>query len=236
MPRSNLEPGAYILDQGNFAVSGNATVNGAGVTIILTSRTGSSYGTVDIRGGSTIAISAPVRRCCGGIPGIAIWIDEHAPRRRRHPRRRQYPECQRCALPAQPTGALFRRLALGTRCSQLVALTVAFTGNSYFRHDCAGAGVSDPRRRRSSSTSQYRPRANRVAGAARVDDGDGVSVDAVPSGKGVEAAGGSLLRHQQGPGDAIARRALQREQARAASPPRDSGRGKHFHRARRGRR
>jgi hypothetical protein len=32
----------------------------------------------------------------------------------------------------------------GTRCSQLVALTVAFTGNSYFRHDCAGAGVSDP--------------------------------------------------------------------------------------------
>jgi hypothetical protein len=75
----NLEPGAYILDKGNFAVSGNATVNGAGVTIILTSHSRSSYGTVDIRGGSTIAISAPGNGAAGGIPGIAIWIDEHAP-------------------------------------------------------------------------------------------------------------------------------------------------------------
>ena len=58
----NLESGAYILDQGNFAVSGNATVTGAGVTIIL-SRNRSSYGTVDIRNGSTIAISGP-----GGTP------------------------------------------------------------------------------------------------------------------------------------------------------------------------
>jgi len=30
-----------------------------------------------------------------------------------------------------------------TRCSQLVALTVAFTGNSYSRHDCASAGIPD---------------------------------------------------------------------------------------------
>ena len=65
----NLEPGAYILDQGNFAVGGTATVNGAGVTIILTSRTGSSYGTVDIRGGSTIAISAPIDGAAGKSRG-----------------------------------------------------------------------------------------------------------------------------------------------------------------------
>jgi len=31
-----------------------------------------------------------------------------------------------------------------TRCSQLIAGAVTFTGNSYFRHDCRGAGVSDP--------------------------------------------------------------------------------------------
>jgi hypothetical protein len=31
-----------------------------------------------------------------------------------------------------------------TRCSQLVALTVAFTGNSYSRHDSASAGVPYP--------------------------------------------------------------------------------------------
>src|SRR5262249_49625984 len=47
----NLDPGTYILDRGNFAVSGNSTVNGTGVTLILTSRTGSNYGVIDIRAG-----------------------------------------------------------------------------------------------------------------------------------------------------------------------------------------
>ena len=31
-----------------------------------------------------------------------------------------------------------------TRCSQLIARAVTFTGTSYFRHDCAGLGISDP--------------------------------------------------------------------------------------------
>jgi hypothetical protein len=140
----NLEPGTYVLDQGDFAVSGKATVNGAGVTIILTSRNGSSYGTVDIRGGSTIAVSAPVDGAAAGIPGIAIWIDEHAPP-------------AGAILDGGNTqnvkGALYlpsRRVRYsggspsGSGCSQLVALTIAFTGNSYFRHDCAGVGVSNP--------------------------------------------------------------------------------------------
>jgi hypothetical protein len=140
----DLEPGGYIIDQGNFAVGDSATVRGTGVTIILTSRNGSNYGTVDIRGGSTIAISAPVDSAAGGIPGIAMWIDERAP-------------AADAILDGGDTqnvnGVLYlpsRRVRYsggspaGTLCSQLVALTVAFTGNSYFRHDCAGAGVSDP--------------------------------------------------------------------------------------------
>jgi hypothetical protein len=140
----NLDPGTYTLDQGNFAVSGNSTVNGAGVTLILTSRSGSNYGTIDIRGGSTISISAPASAATAGIPGIAIWVDEHAP-------------AAVAIIDGGNTqninGAIYlpsRRVQYsggspsGTRCSQLVALAVAFTGNSYFRHDCTGAGVSDP--------------------------------------------------------------------------------------------
>ncbi len=140
----NLDPGTYILDQGDFAVSGHSTVNGAGVTLILTSRNGSNYGTIDIRGGSTITISAPAGAAAAGIPGIAIWVDEHAP-------------AAGATIDGGNTqninGAIYlpsRRVQYsggspsGTRCSQLVALAVAFTGNSYFRHDCTGAGVSDP--------------------------------------------------------------------------------------------
>jgi hypothetical protein len=112
--------------------------------IILTSHSRSSYGTVDIRGGSTIAISGPGNGAAGGIPGIAIWIDEHAP---------AAGAILDGCITQNVNGVLYmpsRRVRYsggspsGTRCSQLVALTVVFTGNSYFRHDCAGAGVSDP--------------------------------------------------------------------------------------------
>jgi hypothetical protein len=140
----NLDPGTYILDQGDFRVSGNATVTGAGVTLILTSRNRSNYGTIDIRSGSTISLSGPAKAAGAGIPGIAIWVDEHAP-------------AAGATIDGGDTqninGAIYlpsRRVLYsggspaGTHCSQLVALSVAFAGNSYFRHDCTGAGVSDP--------------------------------------------------------------------------------------------
>jgi hypothetical protein len=140
----NLDPGTYILDGGNLAVGVNATVKGAGVTIILTSRAGSSYGAIDIRAGSTIAIGAPGADTVAGVPGIALWVDERAP-----------PESDILEGGAAQNinGAVYlpgRAVrysggsSSGTRCNQLVALSVTFTGNSYFRHDCAGAGLSDP--------------------------------------------------------------------------------------------
>ena len=140
----NLKPGTYILDRGDFAVSGDSKVNGAGVTLILTSRNGLNYGTVDIRSGSTIRISAPVSGATAGIPGIAIWVDEHAP---------AAGATIEGGNAQSIDGAVYlpsRRVRYsggspsGTRCTQLVALAIAFTGNSYFRHDCTGTGVSDP--------------------------------------------------------------------------------------------
>jgi Putative Flp pilus-assembly TadE/G-like len=75
----NLDPGIYILDGGNFSVAGNGTVIGAGVTIILTSSTGSNYGVVDLAGGSIVSLTAPSSNTSAGIPGIAIWVDNNAP-------------------------------------------------------------------------------------------------------------------------------------------------------------
>jgi hypothetical protein len=140
----NLEPGTYVLDQGKFAVGNGAAVNGAGVTIILTSRDGSNYGGIEIRSGSTIAISAPSVGTAAGTPGVAFWADKHAPAGE---------DFFDGGGSQQINGAIYlpsRRVEYsggspsGTSCSQLVASTVAFTGNSYFQHDCSGAGVSDP--------------------------------------------------------------------------------------------
>src|SRR5271165_144296 len=140
----NLEPGTYILDQGNFAVDDGSAVNGAGVTIILTSRNGSDYGRIDIRSGSTIAISAPSVGAAAGTPGVAFWVDKHAP---------AAADVFDGGGTQQINGAIYlpsRQVMYsggtpsGASCSQLVARTVTFTGNAYFQHDCSGAGVSDP--------------------------------------------------------------------------------------------
>ena len=70
---------AYILDRSNFVVSGSNTVSETDLTLILTSRARSDYGAIDIRAGSTIEVTAPALGAAVGIPGIAIWVDGHAP-------------------------------------------------------------------------------------------------------------------------------------------------------------
>jgi hypothetical protein len=54
-----LNPGTYYVRDGNFDVKAQATVQGAGVTIILTGTTASKVGAVDINGNTDVTLSAP---------------------------------------------------------------------------------------------------------------------------------------------------------------------------------
>lgn len=54
-----LDPGIYFLDQGSLTLSGNSTISCSACTIILTSSTGSNFGTVNISGGSIVSLTAP---------------------------------------------------------------------------------------------------------------------------------------------------------------------------------
>ena len=153
----NLEPGTYILDRGNFVVSGNSTVSGTGVTLILTSRTRSDYGAIDIRAGSTIEVTAPALGAAAGIPGIAIRVDGHAP---------ATSDSFDGGVTQNINGAIYLPgrqveysggLPSATRCSQLITQAVTFTGNSYFRHDCAGAAYPTRTRRLSSPSDPRLP-------------------------------------------------------------------------------
>jgi hypothetical protein len=140
----NLDPGTYILDRGNFTVSRDSTVNGTGVSLLLTSHTRSNYGAVDIRAGSRIELTAPALGATAGIPGIAIWVDGDEG---------GASDTFEGGDTQNINGAIYlpgRQVKYSggspstTRCNQLIARRVTFTGNSYFRHDCRGAGVSDP--------------------------------------------------------------------------------------------
>lgn len=71
-----LEPGTYIMDGGDFNVSGGGSITGDGVTIILTGQ-GNKYGQVDISGGKTVDISAPLAG--NDFAGIVFFQDPDAP-------------------------------------------------------------------------------------------------------------------------------------------------------------
>jgi hypothetical protein len=140
----NLDPGTYILDRGNFTVSDNSVVNGTGVTLILTSGTGWDYGVIDLRAGSSVTVTAPARGAAVGIPGIAIWVDGKGS---------AAGDTFDGGKSQNINGAIYLpdrqvKYAGGspsaTRCSQLIARAVTFTGTSYFRHDCMGIGLSEP--------------------------------------------------------------------------------------------
>lgn len=72
-------PGNYILLGGGLTVQGGGTItdNGAGVTFYNTYPTGSpnQYNTINITGGSTANLSAPVSGSTSGIPGILFFQD-----------------------------------------------------------------------------------------------------------------------------------------------------------------
>jgi hypothetical protein len=140
----NLAPGTYILDEGNFEVGENGAVNGSDVTVILTSRSGSNYGVVDFRHGAAIKLSAPASGSEVGAPGVALWADPRAPPARNTLDGGGAQIINGVVYMPSQTVSFSGGSPSGTRCSQLIARTVSFTGNAYFRHDCDGAGMSDP--------------------------------------------------------------------------------------------
>lgn len=72
---STMNAGVYFIDRGYFAVSGGSKVTGTGVTIVLTSSTGSGYASVSIDNGTTVTLTAPTT---GTTAGIVFFGDRRA--------------------------------------------------------------------------------------------------------------------------------------------------------------
>jgi hypothetical protein len=135
-----MSPGVYIIDRGVFSASGGANINATtGVTIVLTSSTGSNYATSSIAGGTKFSITAPTT---GATAGLAIIQDSRA----------SPSSTDDFSGGAQMTitGALdypselvnfSNGSANSSFCTQLVAYRVSFTGGSKFGNNCAGTGV-----------------------------------------------------------------------------------------------
>lgn len=139
-----LNPGVYIVDQGNFVVESALTAT-SGVTIIETSSTGSNIGQFEFSGASgSVSINAP---STGSTAGIALWVDPLAG------------ASNQIQLPAGWTfavdGALYSpggeihllsNYASSASCVQLVADAVAIDAGAVFQSNqtCLGYGLLSP--------------------------------------------------------------------------------------------
>lgn len=131
-----MNPGVYIINGGDFNANAGAKITGDGVTIILTSSTGSDYATITINGGASVQLSAMTS---GDTEGVLIYQDRDAP----------YATNQNKIngdSTTSYTGALYfpkqevqfsgNSSVDGGSCTKIVADTITFTGNTYMSSTC----------------------------------------------------------------------------------------------------
>ncbi len=142
--RVTLNPGTYLVDGGNVSIGSQANVTGNGVTIILSSKTAAtnpgSIGQVDIKGGATLNLKAP---SSGTYKGILFYQD-----------RRALASNQTNKINGNSSSTLQGAIyfpgqeveflgttGMNTKCVQLVALRITWSGNSSIENVCpSGSG------------------------------------------------------------------------------------------------
>jgi hypothetical protein len=135
-----LRPGVYIVDRGSFVVNGGATLKGSGVTIVLTSSTGSGYATMQINGGATVDLAAPTS---GAMAGLVLYQDRRAEGGINNFLSGGSSQKLSGAVyfPNQTVTFTGGSATATDGCLQLVAGQVAFRGDSHFHLQCEGSGI-----------------------------------------------------------------------------------------------
>ncbi len=146
-----LSPGTYYINKGDFTVAAQATVtcacsgSGSGVTIVLTSTSSASQiGQVKINGGATVTLNAPSSPTAQ-FPGLLFFQDPRATSSQAN----KFDGGATMNL----TGGIYfpseqvewtGNNSSGTpTCTEIVAKTVVFIGNSNMDNSgCAAAGVN----------------------------------------------------------------------------------------------
>ena len=151
-----LNPGLYVVDGGTFGCN-NCTISGNNVTIYLTG-SGSNYATLAFGGSSStqLNVNAPTDAFMQANPstkaleGIAIFADRNAPTTSVSAFSGQATANINGVIymPTQQVTFNGNGAASSPRCSQIIAYSLTFHGNSGFQNDCAdysnpttGAGV-----------------------------------------------------------------------------------------------
>ncbi len=140
-----IPPGIYIIDGGNFTISGGASVTGTGVTFILTNSstsTSATIGSFNVSGTGVVNLTAPTT---GPTAGIVFWIDKRATSGTTSSFTGNGLGNLTGAIYAPSSAVSYNGNGSSTTgCTQIVSNTVTFVGNATLSHNCAGTGVADP--------------------------------------------------------------------------------------------
>lgn len=141
-----FEPGVYIIDGGDFKVTGGGQLYGEGVTFIMTG-SGNSYAEVDISGSRVVEFSPPMAG--EDWAGITFFQDRDAPQNDHYQNKIvgtsdilidgvMY-------FPAQGLwfGGDTTILAGDSPCTKMIARTVTLAGNPRLGNNCEGYDVED---------------------------------------------------------------------------------------------
>jgi Flp pilus assembly protein TadG len=151
-----VKPGVYVIVGGSLTFSANAQITGTGVTFVLTGNDQHGYATLTISGGPQAAVSLTAPPS-GPYGGMAFFQDRNAPFSGSVS---TTSSCTSGTSQNQLTGGS-TQLVTGAvyfpnqsvcysggsdtsgagRCTQLIAHTLSFTGNSGIEANCAGTGV-----------------------------------------------------------------------------------------------
>ncbi|HEX3432375.1 MAG TPA: pilus assembly protein TadG-related protein [Rhizomicrobium sp.] len=135
-----MNPGIYYLDGGALSMAGSASLTGSGVTLVFTSSTGKNYATASLSGGATIDIAPPGS---GQMSGIAIYGDHNMPLGTQFDFRGGSNQSIGGAVDL-PRAAVNWAGNPTTQqpCTQLIADTIQFVGDSGLSINCSGYGTS----------------------------------------------------------------------------------------------
>ena len=137
-----LNSGIYYIDGSvngsGLSIAGNATLTGDGVTLVFTG-SGSKWADAKISSNATVDLSSPTT----GTAGIVLFGDPNMPQNTNFKLEGGGTQIFGGAI-YLPKGALTFNggSSTGTKCTQLVAYTASFSGNSNLAMNCSSFGVT----------------------------------------------------------------------------------------------
>ncbi len=134
---ANLAPGTYYIDGTDMSINGTATVNGEGVTIVLTSRTADSnpgsVSSMSMNGSATLNLTAPTS---GPFEGVLFYRDRRATNTSQRINGNFSSTIRGAIYMPSSTIDFVGNASMNIDCVQLVGRQLVFSGNSTIRNIC----------------------------------------------------------------------------------------------------